>query len=659
MLRGAARISGSQEARVDLAQGDFSLIVEGQRARLAPEVFRKFVTALWAVYYSKQDPGISLDPIGPGIDKHLVRYIGKVIGSDVGRVMREADYLMKKWAVGTERPDIRGFKDVDDLMAGYGFRYLGASRRFWFVPEDMRFKSGNGLLLFEGGRMAVKTEYVIQNKGVKAEAADEAFARFFSDHYHREISAKYPVYQELFEYAKMVSLARYLKENGVPLFWFLMANQDLVITEDSPGTVDALAKGSKHFEGIEIQGGVDLRSEGKYIYDPQAVKAIDEAVARFPSSTSSTTGLSAGKNRVSPTPEPFSFDLEKQSYSVLPQHSLTSGKDRRGIRYQTDLALRHGGEPGLELVRYYNPRRPEAGEFGKGWHLLVPYRIKPVGSATREFLNAVIPEKMAVENLLTGKQEVLAFSADRYAIAGYVPEKLASSQLIGLFLLSDASYRLADRLGNEFQFDPAGYLTDMIFSPDHQVHFDYLDSFTTAFERAPYRVRPTGPEQVRFLNARIPQQMKVEDLLHGGSEVLTFSDSGPIAGYKPTDAGKSRFQILALMSDGSFRLLDKAGNETAFSPSGEFDRMAAFPERPMVRAISQGEQKVSFAYTLDPSGKVQIAGAHLSEGEGGKPTYVVHYRYDGEGRLASVERSGNPVARLQDRPEDRGAVARR
>ena len=760
MLQGAARISGAEDARVNLAGGNFSLIVDGKNARLAPEVFRKFVTALWSTYYSNQDPGISIDPIAPGAKKHLVRYIGKVINTDLGRVMREADYLMKKWAVGTERPDIPGFMNPDDIAASRGVMNIGAWSRFWFVPEDMRFKRGDNTLLFDDGRMTVKTEYMFKNEGMSADPANERFAEFFTSHYNG-IAQRYPVYKELFEYAKMVSLANYLKENGIPLYWFLMANKDLVITEDSPGTVDALAKGSDYFRGVHIEGGVDLSSQGNYVYDEQAVNAINKAISKIPASSFSRTSLATGENRKTTGAESFSFDLGKGSYTVVPQHSLTSGKDRRGIRYQTDLALKATGfrlteqslrdlkseifyrefskqlrqalpsvsdqdvnnkeeyevlykeigkkakrevddilrkmeglanqeyktehefteavedkigreqaaklkpfiikhayyKANLELVRYFNPRQQDSGEFGKGWHLLIPYRIKPAGNAKTDFLNARIPEKMALENLLTGKQEILTFSTDRYSIAGYVPEKLESSQVVGLFMLSDASYRLADKLGNEFCFNQAGYLTDMIFSEYHRFHLEYLNGFTDAFEKIPYQVQPAGREMIDFLNVSIPKRMKVRDLIHGSSEALTFSDKGRIAGYVPENAENSRFKILALMSDASFRLVDKEGNEIAFSPSGDFDKMAFSPEHPVVSSVTQGKYKVNFKYTIDDSGKIMIAGAYLSRGEkGAKPTYVVHYQYDDEGRLCRVAGYSNQAARNPHQQEKRLAT---
>ncbi len=654
MLRGAAKVSGAGEAKVDLAGGNFSLIVEGKSAQLAPETFRQFVTALWSVYYSKQAPGISIDPVAPEIKKHLVRYIGRVVNNDLGRVMREADYTMKKWVVGTEQPEnLPGYEDVESLMAKYGLRYLNASRRFWFVPEEMRFRQAGDALLFDNGKMTLKTEYVLQNKTAKAEPADEKFAEFFTGHY-QEIASKYPIYQELFDYAKMVSLATYLKENGVPLFWFMLANKDLVITEDSPGTVDELAKGSRYFKGVEIRGGVDLAFKGTYVYDKQAVEAINEALAKLPTGASSPTTLTSGKDTTKISSAPFSFETERKSYSVLPQHSLTSGKDRRGIRYQTDLALRQNGQPGLELVRYYKPDHRGEGEFGQGWHLLVPYRIKPADDEKRKFLNVTIPVRMAVENLVTGEKEHLTFSDDRYSIAGYVPDKLAASQVIGVFLMSDASYRLADKLGNEFWFDPAGYLTDMIFAEDHRVHFDYLSGFTDAFEQPPYRIQAVDEERVEFLNVRIPRRMKVTHLGSGGSEELVFSDKGRIAGYVSADEQRSRYRILALMSDASFRLADKEGNEMVFDPAGGFDKLAVAPNRRLIKSISlgsQGDQRVSFRYTIDRGGNIRIAGAHLSaSAEDAKLTFAVNYQYDDQGMLYRVTAPARQVAKLNGAP---------
>jgi hypothetical protein len=753
MLSGVAKV-GEGPAKIDLTDGNFSLIVNGENARLDPQMFRKFVTALWTVYFGRQDPGTSIDPIyidpdtGGFSAKHLVRYIGRVVNTDLGRVMREADYQMKKWSVGTERANIPGFKSPDEIAGRSGTRYLSLSR-FWLVPEDMRFKSTDNMLLFDSGRMTVKTEVLgASTEEKQADPHNEQFARFFTDHYN-QIAQKHAIYQELFDYAKLVALAKYLKESGVPLFWFLMANKDFVLTEDSPGTVDNLAKGSDYWRGLTIQGGVDLATKGRYVFDAAALKAVNEAMDKLGTRSQPSTSLTSSKPQT--VPMPFSFGLGPEKYSVRPQHSLSAGKDSRGTLYQTDIALRAEGymvtpdllntlraemirqnarrllapviekmseaelqakldllvapamekalqqvDPllkklsslknrefkteeecakawddvagngeatewkayfvkqahyasDLELVRYFNPRRQENSEFGKGWRLLIPYRVRPADKTPVEFLNAMVPRQMEVENLITGEKEALTFSTNRYTIAGYVPDKVESSRFVGLFLLSDASFRLVDKIGSEFQFDQAGFLTDLMLSDDHRVHIEYADEATDAFDQKPYSIEPADNERIDFLNARIPSRMKVTDLIHNSSEVLTFSKEGQIAGYVPVDSGKSRYKILALLSDASFQLLDKHDNTVSFRPSGVFEGMEMNSDQHVARSISMGNHKISFGYTIDQNGRPLIASARLSKDiEGAVSTYAVKYEYDSEGRLArSDKRMGQATAAMQ------------
>jgi len=656
MLSGTARVDGADKAEVNLAGGNFSLIVDGKNARIDPEMYRKFITALWCVYYGDQDPGISIDPPWQDSEKkqdpekwvkdekHSVRYIGRVLNTDLGRVMREADYLMKRWAVGTEQPNYPGFFSVDRYEATLGVENKGVATRFWFVPEDLSFKRGGELLLFDSGRIQLNTEYDRDGMRGKASAADEKFADFFTQHYDG-IAAKNPIFKELFEYAKLVSLAKYLKQQGVPLHWFLMANKDLVLMEDSPREVDGLLNRSKYVRGLMVKGGVNLAATPTIKYDAATVAAVENMMSQIPAVGMHTTGLPGAVNQVRRVPTRFSFDLGSQSYSVVPQHTLTSGKDHRGIRYQTDMALRQNGRPGLELVRYYNPRNREEGEFGKGWHLLIPYRVKPAGEKTTEFRNLVIPQQMVVGNLCTGEKEILSFGKDHSAGVGYVPDKPESSQAVRLFLMSNASFRLTDKLGNQFQFDRGGHLTDMFFSsnPGHHLHVEYVDDFTDAFDKDPYVVRPLGKERVVFRNMRVPKRVKVTNLLHGNSEVLTFNEKNRIVGYVPENEKSSRFRLAALLSNTGLQLADKHGNETVFDPNWKFEKMLPSRDRRMVRSVAMGSQKAAFSYTIDGAGKVMIATASLSvDRPEARPTHFVHYEHDDEGRLARVRRRSVP-----------------
>lgn len=632
MLSGTAKIDGAPEAEVNLTDGAFSLVVAGKDARIDPKLFRKFVTALWCVYYWDHDPGVSIDPVGGKMtaetEEHLVRYIGRVINTDLARVMREADYCMKKWVVGTDRPDYPGFRPVDGWMAQVGVARSGVSRRFWFVPEALRFKQSGDLLLFDSGHMRLRTEYNVDGLRGQASAADEQFAQFFTQHYDK-LAKTHPIYEELFEYAKLVALAKYLKEQGVPLQWFLLAHKDLVLTEDSPGTVAQLAKDSDYIRGMTLMGGVDLTPNSQYVYDQEAMEAIHKALA-----AQGTSGLPSPTtpraNRPVMALHPVSFEVSRWSYTALPQHSLTSGKDHRGNRYQTDVAFRSNGKPGLELVRYFNSRNLESGQFGRGWHLAIPYRVELADDKTRPFLNAVIPARMAIENLLSGRREVLNFTTDRYEAAGYVPEKIGDSQVVGLFPMSNGSFRLTDKLGNQFHFDLAGRLTDAFLSPsrDHHLHVEYADEFTGAFAPVPYAARPADVERVSIRNMSIPKRVEVTDLVHGHSEVLRLSEDLDVVGYVPENEKASRFRQLALLSNRGLELRDKHGNVIRFDCGWDFEAVLPFPKRSMVRTMTMGGQRTTFSYTIDCDGRVVIATAAVCEDSpDAGADYVVRYEY--------------------------------
>lgn len=629
MLQGAANVSNGGS---ELGAGNFSLIFENGDAGMDVGQLRKFMTALWAVYFSKEGPGISIDPIAPEIDKHLVRYIGQVVNSDLGRVMREADYLMKKWAVGTDRPDLPGFRNPDDIAGRRGVMGPEAWSRFWFVPENMRFRKSGNMLLFEDGRITLKTEYLNGRREANADPANEEWAAEFTASY-ATVAERYPVYQELFEYAKMVSLAKYLKENGVPMLWYLLANKDMILTEDSPGTVDALAKKSEYFEYVTISGGVDLAATpqpANYVIDAEAAKALQEAFKRHGGKSEEQPSLVSTSNIV--------FEAANENYTLTPSNNLTlSSSVATGETFQTDLALKQGGMPGMELVRYYNPDHDGVITFGKGWHLMIPYKVFPEGDKKITFRNAIIPEKMVVKNLLSGRQETLVFSDTRYSIAGYVPSEKEESGLVGLFLLSNGSFRLADKIGSEFQFDQAGDLTDMILTNHYRVHFEYGTEQITrqAFRAAPYRIEPEGDERVEVLNVTLPKRLRLVDEKGHTHEVFSFAsgDKHDLVGYTPENETTSQYSFLSLLTDGSFLLKNKNGNQTRFNAGGGFEKMTVG----VVKAISQGKHKVEFDYQYNGR-EFGISTARMVTDGVTAPLYQVMYYYGDDGRLEKVRR---------------------
>ena len=242
---------------------------------------------------------------------------------------------------------------------------------------------------------------------------------------------------------------------------------------------------------------------------------------------------------------------------MVPQTSAAAGRDSAGRRYQTDIALRRDdGQPGLELVRYYDPaERQNLGAFGDGWNLLVPYRVEPADRTYRSFRNARIPERMVVINLVTGQREQFSFSDSRYAIAGWVPEDAASSKLVGLFPLSDGSFRLADKFGANFAFDAAGQLTDMALSPAYQMHFDQVSRLTAEdFVKPPYQLVPDGTATRQIDGISLPVRLRLQG--PDGEELLVLQTDTGLLGYYPVNPA-SRIRTVAVLSNGDLRLLDQ------------------------------------------------------------------------------------------------------
>ena len=631
MLRDAATVTGDGVA---LGGGSFDFLLAGSEHSLDVRNFRRFVTALWAVYMSREGPGLSIDPISPDSDKHVVRYIGSVINSDLGRVMREADYTMKKWAVGVERPDFPGFENPDDIAGRLG-SVRGGMSRFWFVPDQLRFRKASSALLFDGGRMNLRTE--VLSGGRDRNQANEQFASFFSEHY-ADLAGRYEVFAELWEYAKLVGLAQYLKQQGVPMLWYMLQNQELALTEDSPGVVDAFARRSQHFDYIEIHGGVDFDtafSPANIVLDAETVRAF--AAAR---SAAAPRG-SMGGGVSGPSAPPAVVTVDKVSHPVVPASSVgLGGHETLADPFQTDLTLRRGGQPDLELTRYYDPLAVSGPGFGPGWHLVVPYRIEARGRERVELAGVMLPRVLRVEHELTGKSETLEFSKTRYSAAGWVPVEEDQSSLVGVFPLTNGTFRLVDRLGSEFQFDGEGDLTDMIFTNEFNVHFEYvlLDSpVARGGDARRVELQPAGREAVTVGRVVFPRAL----VLNGrDTEAAHFEydDENAVVAYRPDARSEDRYAGLSVRADGSFIVQERSGARLRFDASGR----AVGKQEKAIAEVAIGETRAAIDY--QPSGNgLRVGAIAVRTAKNAQPTYRIRYEYGPDGRLVRVHRPGGTI----------------
>lgn len=646
MLAGEATVVEGSKAASRAAA--FSLLASGEGAGLTPLAHRRFVTALWSVYYSEEDPGISIDPISWGADRQLVRYIGRVVNTDLGRVMREADYAMKKWAVGTERPDIEGFKDVETLAGRRGITLSDAFRRFWFVPEGMRFRATADTLVFDNGRIRLRTESNVFGQRTPPIASDERFAGFFTENYDR-IAAKYPVFDDLFEYAKLVALAKYLKRQGVPLQWFLLAHHDQVLTELSSGSVETLSKGSRFADDIRIEGGVDLAS--RYVLDQTTANALRRAVAST-APVSGPTGETPAAASRSSTSAPASFRYEGKAYSIVSQHSMAMGKDSYGTRYQTDISVRDGGRPGLELIRFFrlgSGAERVGAEMGTGWRLMIPLRAHALGPPDQPFNTVLVPRQWRIRNQLNGRDEILTLDTQVFAQHGYRPADMEQSRFVGMFWTAGGLLRLADKFGNEFWFDASGLMREMHFSKDFGVRFEYdlLDVPRDDRTAPPLRLVSEGKDSDDRFNVKLPRRLRLVDAAKGTQDVFVLGDRNGMVAYLPEVPSRSAVRVISLRRDGSHALVDIDGNETWFDLGLRFVRQRMRVVSGMVQGRYEfnrektdlafvGRHRIRFEHEFDGQAFRVTKAALYREGSA-DVAQTINYRYGADGMLAAAE----------------------
>jgi hypothetical protein len=147
----------------------------------------------------------------------------------------------------------------------------------------------------------------------------------------------------------------------------------------------------------------------------------------------------------------------------------------------------------------------------------------------------------------------------------------------------------------------------MRYSPSHVAKIEYADRLNKAFDNERYQVLPSGAddERVDFRGASVIKHVVVQDL-HGRSERLTFSDKGRIIAYVPDNPDASRYEFLALLSNGSFQLVDKQGNEVKFTRGGHFEGMITPTASRPVSRIEMGHHRIAFRHTIDSLGNVII-----------------------------------------------------
>lgn len=275
-----------------------------------------------------------------------------------------------------------------------------------------------------------------------------------------------------------------------------------------------------------------------------------------------------------------------------------------------------------------------------------------------------LPQMIVLKNLLTGVEEKcdyhdqLVVKTNRYPIIGFYPESPETSLNIGLFPLTDHTYRLEDKLGCQFQFDEYGRLVGMLLAdhldyvtnaggeitgvrrvPDYEVKYEYARKklswryYSTNSVAFPFRLAPAGNAEITVRDLRLPQQLRLFDAALGTQELFDFATNSPTGalGYVPADKNGSGYTFLAVTTDGSFLLEHKSGTKITFDQTGVFRYMVL----DIVKSMIQNPYEVRFEYGL-AQGQYRIIAARVFAQKTDKPQYAVIYKYAPNGNLAGT-----------------------
>jgi RHS repeat-associated protein len=438
-LGGAATLAGLgtlQGVRVDAGGHVVLVAADTGDVKLPPLRLDDVVTVFRSVYLDGEGPTVTIDPDPKGPDTlpmHIV-HSKATAGTYVGWVLYEADRLMKGYTLGRDNvtqqdvtSNVPGYRSVLDTMYFGGAdpragQKGGVWERFWIVPAEARRYAGarHELTLFDVP-LKVRTQKMkwtwgklVDDEAGQSSAGALAFTTWFTTHYD-EIAAErtlqpppssgltkpVPVFTELRRIALLTAIAEQLRDQGVPLpFWMRdWPVQKIDFESTTPGMEVKRERQDGQITHIaSIFGGVNLSPAPAAVKDyasaadtaraPQEQRvAVQEGVERAARIEQAVT------NAVPVAPLAVrSVPDQEHTYQVaaMPGANTLALEPCRLDEVDLSVPVLGGGE--LTLIRRCNSFFQPDGPWGRGWTLDLPrlesVRIPTGGDGDRvSFMN--------------------------------------------------------------------------------------------------------------------------------------------------------------------------------------------------------------------------------------------------------------------------------
>lgn len=244
------------------------LYLVGERKTLLPALIPGYFQTALRCAAQHEGPGVSIDP-GISSSEMTVRYIGPVQDTALGKVMFEADRLLKCLSLGRDNVSnqemscpIAGFRTLPEIL-GRTLEANGSGplARFWFVPRrlTLQLSFDGDAVMFRDVELELKAEVLDVSASQAVKDAAREFAEFVTAHFG-EFSLEYPVLAELKQIAQAAALAHWIVDNDIAVPGSLLSG--IAGQADTPIATPAVGVGVSSslgdWQGVQIIGGVDL-----------------------------------------------------------------------------------------------------------------------------------------------------------------------------------------------------------------------------------------------------------------------------------------------------------------------------------------------------------------------------------------------------------------
>lgn len=414
-------------------------------------IFNKddLAVAIRSVVFNNTLPAVNIgNPNDPTNPNQPVNYIGGIENTNMGSVMEQADYSLKKYGFGylpngqKTTSSVPGYKSATDRYLDLNPNLSSSSEvgmaRIWISPQTVSLKSDttSNSFVFDQVKMQVQSE-IYPGSSPKFTQAYTEFAQHLNDGYDA-FAQENEWFAKTKDLSKIVGVVKWLKDSNIVTDYTWARNYKPVIVA-TPTTVPFYSSPPISYQGgyLTTTGGVAYVTPNTYNQDNGTSAALK------------VTSENAAPSLLS---DHWTYTSNSQTYQSV---AVSANALRSVGGYSTgttDLAVDTVGDGDLSFSRSYSSLASTSGEIGRGWDYM-PARLtspnKDVGviCAPQGGFSGVYQQKLVFQTQ-SGIYETFTYSC---AYGQYLPDKMEYNTVITKELDGTFTALLKDQ--TKYKFD--------------------------------------------------------------------------------------------------------------------------------------------------------------------------------------------------------------